>query len=569
MSITTDDFITHFVWSGLNTEFQSHLTSITNKCKPGLDDINTNIFEATDRYVKQLHESKDNRFDKHRQVINKPMHQDSSANAMVIKDAKSNVYCCLCSYDKIQCDHLLKDCTVYVSPRDKFDKLRIIGACTKCSFVNHETTRCKFKFKSNCRYCSAEHMSYLCLKSAIARKPSESSPDSRSVISKVSRETTNNLSLIESTELSAKNAMFLPTFSADLLTDDQNYFPVRVFKDSGCQSTFICSALAERMQLPIMEENIPLTVHGFNSSKNIITKSVQVKLKIGKNVFTHNAICVENTKASFSVSRMGEIISAFESRGFKLADKDFSAKCSGNIENVDFILGTDADHMLSMKYKTFGDPSNKNELSSFIDTPIGVILSGNVDKMIRNLTYLTWKYPGDSGTLFNMTNSGILPLENAREYNSSALNEVELNTVLPLETRLKKLRFNDANDLLSGDLLKAKSDPNDQFSGNKFDFSSGIFSENGNSENDCTLLDSKSVNTKVYVDVCFSKLKDGYAKLLSQNYSLARKLMDSDLEVTLKRPDKFRLFNDVFNEQRELQITAEKCLEKLSRLANE
>ena len=75
------------------------------------------------------------------------------------------------------------------------------------------------------------------------------------------------------------------------------------------------------MQLPIIEENIPLTVHGFNSSKNIVTKSVRVKLKIGKNVFTHDAICVENTKASFYVSCIGEIVSAFESRGFKLADK--------------------------------------------------------------------------------------------------------------------------------------------------------------------------------------------------------------------------------------------------------
>ena len=82
------------------------------------------------------------------------MGQGYSANAMMVNDAKSKVYCCLCSYDKMESDHLLKDCTVYAFPRDK---LRIIGACTKCSFVIHETTRCKFKFKSNCRYRNAEH----------------------------------------------------------------------------------------------------------------------------------------------------------------------------------------------------------------------------------------------------------------------------------------------------------------------------------------------------------------------------------------------------------------------------
>ena len=245
-----------------------------------------------------------------------------------------------------------------------------------------------------------------------------------------------------------------------------------------------------------------------------------------------------------------------------MADEILSGKCSGNIGNVDFILGTDADHMLSMTYKTFGDPWNKNELSSFIDTPIGVILSGNVDKMIKNLLYLSGKYPVDSKT-------DVLPLTIARECISSASKDVEsLRSVLPLETQLKKLRFNEENILLSSDVMNAKSHPNDQFSENKFHFSC-IFSENSNSENNGTLLDSKSVNSKVYVNSCFSKLKDGYSELLSQIYSLARKWLDSDLNVLLKCPFKLRIFKDVFNEQRELQLPAEKCLEKLSRLTNE
>ena len=56
LKITVDDIVQYFVWSGLNSFFQTQLTGITNKSKPSLDDINTNIFEATNRYVKQMNE---------------------------------------------------------------------------------------------------------------------------------------------------------------------------------------------------------------------------------------------------------------------------------------------------------------------------------------------------------------------------------------------------------------------------------------------------------------------------------------------------------------------------------
>ena len=52
--------------------------------------------------------------------------------------------------------------------------------------------------------------------------------------------------------------MILPTFSAHLDVGD-NLAQVRIFKDTGCQRTFICSSLANALDLPKIERNIPLT----------------------------------------------------------------------------------------------------------------------------------------------------------------------------------------------------------------------------------------------------------------------------------------------------------------------
>ena len=54
LEISVNDIVQYFVWSGLNISFQTHLTSITNKCQPSLQEINDNIFEATQRYKKQM-----------------------------------------------------------------------------------------------------------------------------------------------------------------------------------------------------------------------------------------------------------------------------------------------------------------------------------------------------------------------------------------------------------------------------------------------------------------------------------------------------------------------------------
>ena len=154
LNITVDDIIGYFAWKGLNSTFQHHLTSITNKCKPNLDEINASIFEATQRYVKQIDEQKNSKSEttKNSTVLkfnNKP---ESNSNVMAVNlNADKKVFpCILCQNEKKSSDHVMKDCTVFETARKKFNKLRDMKACTKCSFRNHDTSSCQFNFKSMC-----------------------------------------------------------------------------------------------------------------------------------------------------------------------------------------------------------------------------------------------------------------------------------------------------------------------------------------------------------------------------------------------------------------------------------
>ena len=50
-------------------------------------------------------------------------------------------------------DHYLKDCLAYVTAQNKFEKLRFISGCTKCSLETLILKAVTYKFKTNCKFC--------------------------------------------------------------------------------------------------------------------------------------------------------------------------------------------------------------------------------------------------------------------------------------------------------------------------------------------------------------------------------------------------------------------------------
>ena len=50
LKVTVKNILQYFIWNGLNEQFQTSLTQITNVSRPTLDEIENNIFEASERY---------------------------------------------------------------------------------------------------------------------------------------------------------------------------------------------------------------------------------------------------------------------------------------------------------------------------------------------------------------------------------------------------------------------------------------------------------------------------------------------------------------------------------------
>ena len=166
LQIDVDTIMQYFVWSAMNDQFQNQIIQICNTNRPDLTQIMDNIFEATDRYGRlNASSSKSKSQNSSENRGNENLY--NSSNLAVNVDYKSNKKfkrCNLCASDENSNDnHLMKECEIYKTAREKVDKLSSINACTKCSFRNHVSSDCRFKFASPCRYCKGGHMSYLCV----------------------------------------------------------------------------------------------------------------------------------------------------------------------------------------------------------------------------------------------------------------------------------------------------------------------------------------------------------------------------------------------------------------------
>ena len=565
LSITVSDIVQFFIWKGLNSSFQSHLTMITNKSKPNLEEIENNIFEATQRYLKEMGNVVAPNYAKPDKFNNKPNVSNNALNVQM----KPKPFCVLCKYDKKDFEHKMELCSIYVTPKDKFDKLRSMNGCTKCSFASHDSKACKFKFKSNCRYCQGPHMSYLCLKPR-SKNENKNSPDVQP--GRVS--TQNNLSITEAAPISGGGSMILPTFSANILGKDFE-LPVRIFKDSGCQHTFICESLAEFLNLPVINGNLSLTIKGFNSDRVISTKIVKIEVVLNGQKFCLNAICIDNIKTKFSAIKLETVVDAFKENGYKIADENFSSGNFREINNLDLVIGTDADHILPMKYVTFGNTNDPNGLSSFIDSSIGVIFSGNVEKMVNNLRFLPKK--GDTSKGISNSDLDVLPLSHKQSLEgdcwcaSGGVDGEESESQAGVNSssceNVGKNRLYSRDDECNFDNL------NDTDLNNKYKSILNI------PDNEPNPVDTET-NLKLfeYVLEHTKRDEDGFlvmpimwnaknTHLLSQNYNLSLGILKSSRKKLSNDIEKLSLYDDVIKDQENLNIIER--IENLDRFLEE
>ena len=97
------------------------------------------------------------------------------------------------------------------------------------------------------------------------------------------------------------------------------------------------------------------------------------------------AIVFDRIRTKFNSKNIIEVVNGFTDKGYRIADQWLVNFPSDTVDKIGVLLGTSDDEILPMCTKIFGDGSKQ---STFIETEIGVVFSGNIDRMIENLPFL-------------------------------------------------------------------------------------------------------------------------------------------------------------------------------------
>jgi len=373
LNIDTDTVMQYCFWQGMNESLKNNFVTITNCNKPTLDQLKKHLFEAIERYNLSNRKLPEKRVDP---TISKSLPHKSVGMAVSVdykSDSPTNYGkpCCLCVCDGIvSVSHPIHKCNKYVSPKDKSAKLRSMKVCEKCTKPGHKRPECKFRLMRPCDHCTGDHFSYLCPMYArpVAGKRGETRPATAA-----GNTVTVSADIFK---LQSGRDSLLPTFSS--------YLPggckVRGMKDSGSQLNFISDELATRENLDIVEHSFDIVINGFNKSKSYNTKLVRFPMRFGDTVHEINAICVPELTLKLKLNGLSALVREFSVRGYELADIELA---SNKIDNIQFILGAEASYCIPENTVLFGKTP-----SSFSQTPLGVMLSGSIANMMRDISDL-------------------------------------------------------------------------------------------------------------------------------------------------------------------------------------
>ena len=384
LQISVNEVLQYFFWNAMNDNFKSHLTAITNKNRPSLKEMEDNVFEATEKYV-----AVQKKFSEQRNIKFKV--KESSTLAVDIgKDKSSDTKGCnLCLADGSDTGHPNFKCPIYKSPEAKLQKIEKLGACVNCA-NSHNTKKCTFRFQRKCFKCGKWHFSFLCADSPkfspeVSKKIVDSSDSKKGSVKpkeKSQTETNTEFACTDSESLFLEHnveACILPTFSA-LLT---NGVLLRGLKDSGSQLNFVDSAFAKQNGLEVIKDNFSLTLNGINSSRKLTTDIVKLEMDNGEQKHCLEAVCIPQIKTRLLLPGLQKIVTEFKNKGHQLADQ-FLADGKDEISGIHFILGSNSAHFLPKSTVLFGEPVP----SAYLKTSLGIMLYGNVSRLISNLINL-------------------------------------------------------------------------------------------------------------------------------------------------------------------------------------
>ena len=595
--LEVDDVLNYFFWNGMNDSFKTQLTNITNKTKPSLQEINDNVFDASERYlqvVKNGTRSK-RQFEYHTRNVKETSNFAVNLNV----DSRQSWNCCLCTKDRGQeADHPLYKCRVYTTPKTKIDKIRSVNGCIKCASLNHTSDRCTFKFKMKCS-CGGWHYRFLCLDSTGFAKRNNFSPrfveynqnkntdrfvgtinnGSKPPAVNNSNKSSPKTEQVQTTKEKGKskasetaiNSVFitdtwanvidchsvLPTFTCRV----NDSYQIRALKDLGCQSNFITDKVANSQNLKVLQEGVVFRIKGFNSNKEYHTKVVEVNLNIGCRVRTIAAICVPEIKISLDLPNLSVVVKAFIDKGYIMADSNLLN--SSILSDIDLLIGTRSAHCIKHSEISFGPDTN----SIYAETEIGVMLLGDIDLMIEELPKLPDLTLSQQSSSFLETGE-ILPrafdnvptvsAEDSFEIDKSfAVLETEGAVVVnpPIDLSVN-LIYNDNGTINEAKLKKAAIEIMEMESNFFINYDTETY-EDSCKEIDDNLIkytfDNMNRNTegRLVMPVMWNPK---ISHLLAHNKELAIAILKSSLKKLKKDKDCMKLMNDSFKEQEKMGI---------------
>ena len=345
---------------------------------------------------------------------------------MKIKSA-SNPFaqCPICSVDN---DHAINKCTAYKTSQGKLARLAQLNFCQKCTHAEHLSQKCNYRFKKSSCFCNGWHFSFLCpnSKNDCSGNPKPCDLGTTPIL-------TNNFLTVSHSFLRGTN---LDSVLSTLTCLLPGKIPVLTLRDSGSQSNFILTSLLSPDNHEVLKSDVKLSIDGFNSSTSYVSKLVRVNVKFGEQVKSVEFLTMDSFKFNLNLPKLSVIVAEFKQKGYILADQSLNEN-SDSIENVGMILGADAAYCFQDKNVRFG------EHSMFYEAPYGVMLIGNIEKMIADLCYLpdltVKRGPPESMSGNNFTTNGLLRVNPCPTISVLACNisneEMDLDNFLPMPTK--------------------------------------------------------------------------------------------------------------------------------------
>ena len=370
-------FLQFFAWRSLSENYKRQIIAISHKSRPSLDEILNSAFEANVRL---------NDVAKPSEIVAKvPAPTIAFASTLpenkAVKSAPPSrvIKCSLCAQEG---KHRTKDCPKYPTSQAKNKRIKQLKLCLKCGW-NHETSKCR-RVTFPCKYCREMHFEYLCEEKPKAESSSKTEASSKAEKKSPSESSSKNETAASSVIcganlLSGRNS-FLPTFTANLSGNSRMHKKVRAAYDSWSQTTFINEKIAQNLQCKILDPNYELLVKGFNSSRTIFTKIVEISIQVGSTTHRIPAVTIPDFAMKLQITDAKEIAKLFQDKGLSLADRNL---IHGNQNDINLLLGSDNAGILPVS-SVVVKAGNDETLLSYLNSPLGVMLQGNAAKFLEN-----------------------------------------------------------------------------------------------------------------------------------------------------------------------------------------